>query len=35
MHLGPGRLFLSYPLRNNAFMNVVAIARQRAWQEES
>ena len=35
MHLGPGRLLLSYPLRNNAFMNVVAIARQRAWQEES
>ena len=35
MHLGPGRLFLSYPLRKNAFQNVVAIARQRAWQEES
>jgi 2-polyprenyl-6-methoxyphenol hydroxylase-like FAD-dependent oxidoreductase len=35
MHLGPGRLFLSYPLRKNSFMNVVAIARQRAWQEES
>ncbi|HKO72995.1 MAG TPA: FAD-dependent monooxygenase [Bradyrhizobium sp.] len=35
MHLGPGRLFLSYPLRKNAFMNVVAIARQPAWQEES
>jgi salicylate hydroxylase len=35
MHLGPGRLFLSYPLRKNALMNVVAIARQRAWQEES
>jgi salicylate hydroxylase len=35
MHLGPGRLFLSYPLRKNAFMNVVAIARQRAWEEES
>src|SRR5439155_25272142 len=32
MHLGPGRLFLSYPLRKNAFMNVVAITRQRAWQ---
>ena len=29
MHLGPGRLFLSYPLRKNALMNVVAIARQR------
>jgi salicylate hydroxylase len=35
MHLGPGRLFLSYPLRKNAVMNVVAIARQRTWQEES
>jgi 2-polyprenyl-6-methoxyphenol hydroxylase-like FAD-dependent oxidoreductase len=35
MHLGPGRLFLSYPLRKNAFMNVVAIARQHAWQHES
>jgi salicylate hydroxylase len=35
MHLGPGRLFLSYPLRKNAFMNVVAITRQRTWQEES
>src|SRR5205085_896643 len=35
MHLGPDRLFLSYPLRKNALMNVVAIARQRTWQEES
>ena len=35
MHLGPGRLFLAYPLRKNAFMNVAAIARQRTWQEES
>lgn len=35
MHLGPGRLFLSYPLRKNALMNVVAIARQPTWQEES
>jgi salicylate hydroxylase len=34
MYLGPGRLLLSYPLRKNAFMNVIAIARQREWQEE-
>src|SRR5262245_20426109 len=35
MHLGPGRLFLTYPLRNNCLLNVVAIARQSAWQDES
>jgi salicylate hydroxylase len=35
MYLGPDRLCLSYPLRKSALMNVVAIARQHAWQEES
>ncbi len=35
MRVGPRRLFLSYPLRKNALLNVIAIAQQDAWQEES
>ena len=34
MYIGPGRLFLHYPLRKDRLMNVVAIARQPQWQEE-
>lgn len=34
LYIGPGRLFLHYPLRRQTVMNVIAIARQPAWQEE-
>lgn len=34
LYIGPGRLFLHYALRRQTIMNVIAIARQPAWQEE-
>jgi salicylate hydroxylase len=34
MYLARGRLFLHYPLRHNALVNIVAIARQSDWVEE-
>ena len=34
MYLGPGRLFLAYPLRKTALVNIVALVRQSAWQDE-
>lgn len=34
LYIGPGRLFLHYPLRRQTIMNVIAIAREPTWQEE-
>jgi salicylate hydroxylase len=34
MYLGPGRLFLAYPLRKTALVNIVALVRQKEWQDE-
>jgi salicylate hydroxylase len=34
MYIGPNRMFLHYPLRKNTLMNVVAISRQRRWEQE-
>jgi salicylate hydroxylase len=34
MYLGPGRLFLAYPLRKTALVNIVALVQQSAWQDE-
>jgi salicylate hydroxylase len=34
MHIGPGRVFVHYPLRKNLIVNVVGNARQPCWQDE-
>lgn len=34
MYIGPGRVFLHYPLRKGSIMNVVALSRQPQWQQE-
>ncbi len=34
VHMGPGRHLVSYPLRDGALVNVVAVEERRAWVEE-
>ena len=34
MHIGPGRVFVHYPLRKNSIINIVGNARQPRWEDE-
>ena len=34
MHIGPGRVFVHYPLRKNSILNIVGNARQPRWEDE-
>lgn len=34
LYVGPNRMFLHYPLRQGALMNVIGIGRSNEWQEE-
>jgi salicylate hydroxylase len=34
MHIGPGRIFVHFPLRKSSILNVVANARQLRWEDE-
>jgi salicylate hydroxylase len=34
MHVGPGRVFVHYPLRKNSIVNMVGNARQPQWEDE-